>query len=144
MLPVVRDGGAEQVGGQERGLDGGEPLREIVEDGTDPRPTMREQRVSCEATVSRILLGDIHRRDERTALGSEQRLHRLGVSEFASAMGIATGLDHAAGRVDRVEAVLGVGGEDADERRELGDDVRTRLGRLVLEHARASSRYSSR
>ena len=45
----------------------------------------------------------------------EHGLRRLGVAELAAAVRVAAGLDHATGRVDGVEAVLGVGGERARE-----------------------------
>lgn len=48
-------------------------------------------------------------------------------------MGVAAGLEHAAGGVDAVEPMLGVRGEGTGERLQLGGDDVAALVRLVLE-----------
>ncbi len=58
----------------------------------------------------------------------------LGVAELAPAVRVAARLDDVTGGVDGVEAMLGVGGEGAAKRPQLGGNGVAGLVRLVLEH----------
>jgi len=94
---------------------------------------MGEQRWPFEARLLRALLGDVHRCDERAALLRKIGLGVLRVAKLTTTVCIASGLENAPRRVDRIEAVLGVRGERAAELRELGYDLVAALVRGVLE-----------
>lgn len=95
---------------------------------------MREERVADEATLLGLLLLAVDRADERPTFGGEDGLRLLGVAELAAAVRVAAALDHGAGCVDRVEAVLGVGRQRPSERLELRDDLIAPLVGCILEH----------
>src|SRR5690606_23857175 len=110
-----------------------EPALELVDDGPNARAAVSEESVAGEASLLTLLLFTVDGADERASLGSEDGLGLLGVAELPAAVGVTAGLDDVARSVDGVEAMLGVGGELAAERAELGDDIVAGLVGGVLE-----------
>lgn len=133
MSLVVLDGHGQGLGGQERGLHGGEPALELVRDGTDLGASVGEERVAGETSPLGLLFGGVDRADEGAALGGENGLCLLGVAELAAAVRVTAGLDDVPRGVDRFESVLGVGGELAAERAQLRDDIVAALVGGILE-----------
>jgi len=103
------------------------------------RAPQRAQLGADEPARLGVLLRDAHRGDEGATLGGEVGGRRLGGAELEPAVRAAARFADAACRVDGVEAMLGVGGERAAERLQLGDD---RVGLFVgLVLNTASSRF---
>lgn len=103
VLAVVAHGRGQEVRGQQRGLDGGEPLRELGGDRPNLRASMLQARGALEPIGPSLLLGDVHRGDERSALLGEHGLRGFRVAELATAVRVAAGLDHAPRRVDAID-----------------------------------------
>jgi hypothetical protein len=99
-----------------------DPRHEISRNWSNLCLPVRTKRVARQLECSGSLFYFVHGRDEAAPLNGELRLGGLGVPELAAAVGVAAGLDDATGGKDTVEAVLGVRGEGAAERRELRDD----------------------
>lgn len=94
-----------------------------------------EKRLALKPLRARFFLGDVHRRDERSPFGGEDRLSVLGISKLAAAVRVAASLDDLARRVDGVETVFGVRRERAAEGLQLRDDIVAALVGSVLKHA---------
>jgi len=89
--------------------------------------------ISDKAERLRLLFFAVDRAEEVASLDREGGLRVLCVAKLAAAVSVASGLQHVARGVDRVEAMLGVGGEGSAERLELCDDGIAALVGLVLE-----------
>ena len=81
---------------------------------------MFSERVPGKAEFLSLLLFTVDRAEEGAALDREHGLRGLSVAKLAAAVSVAAGFDHVARSEDAVESVLGIGGERAAERLELG------------------------